>query len=143
MVALICPVAARALRAQDVAPALPSVDARISHMVSGGYWRAGQLEGRFRAVVLSAGFEHVISHLYIQWVSDETDTTEARIVATKPVDALSVGGWSLGSPKLFRRDGQWRVEVGGVDSHFDPPRRGRWIITIGAPGTVSVRQVPP
>ena len=143
LVVLLCPLSAGILRAQAVAPPLPPVDPRISHVVTGGHWRAGDQEGGFRAVVLSAGFEHVISHLYIEWVSDETETAAARVVASKAVDTVSAGGWSLGSPRLSRDDGQWHVAVDGVNSHFDPPRRGRWIVTVGAPGIVSVRRAPP
>jgi len=131
------------LRAQEAAPALPPLDPRVSDVVTGGYWRSGSQEGRLRVIVVSSGFEHVISHLYVQWLSEETATTAARIVATKAVDTVSAGGSTLGAPQLSPRDGQWHVTIESADSHFDPPRRGRWVVAIGAPGIVTVRQVPP
>jgi hypothetical protein len=127
--------AAAPARAQE----LPALDPAITHVVTGGAWEAAGREGSLRLVVVTHGSDHLISRLYVQWLEVVPDSATPRVVRTERVTAIPDGYWTLGRPRLAHAGGEWRVTVEGADTHFDPPRRGRWEVAIGAPGELLVR----
>ena len=129
-------VATPRLRAQDTPPVL---DPTITSVVTGGYWRSDGRDGTLRAIIVTNGFDHLVSRLYVQWLTQATDTGAPHVFKSQLVEAVSAGGWVLSSPRLVRSGSQWQFAIDAANSHFSPPRRGRWILTVGAPGTVTAR----
>ena len=127
--------AAAPARAQE----LPALDPAITHVVTGGYWEAAGREGSLRLVVVTHGFDHLISRLYVQWLEAVPDSATVRVVGTEPVRTIPEGIWTLHRPRLRRAGGEWRVSVEGTDTHTDPPRHGRWEVAVGAPGELRAR----
>ena len=119
------------------------LDPAITDVVTGGNWSAGDREGSFRLVVVTHGYEHLISRLYVQWLEAVPDSGETRLLSTALVDAIPDGFWTLNRPRLVRVGGEWLVLVEGTDTHTDPPRRARWRLAVGAPGELRVRSAAP
>ena len=65
--------------------------ASVHSAASGGYWSAGSDEGFFRAIVISAGVEHVAHRLYIQWLKNDTKTQTYNLIRTVNVKELNLG----------------------------------------------------
>ena len=117
--------------------AIAALSADIVSIVRGGVWKADGRTGFYRLVVVSGGYEHVTSSLYVQWVQESQDSsTPSRVVHTK--NAFGGSLYSLGVHTLSLVDGKWQATVDGSQAS----RRGRWVLTLGAPGDVQVREVP-
>lgn len=86
-------------------PVLPALDPKIVSVSSGGTWRDDGMEGTFRVVLWSEGFEHVSSGVVAQWVVGPLDSNEPAMVVHSEV---------LVAPGLmmFRRLGIARTKVG-------------------------------
>ncbi|HUF73382.1 MAG TPA: hypothetical protein VMR74_10835 [Gammaproteobacteria bacterium] len=80
--------------------------AGVEHVVSGGYWETAELSGRYRIVVLNAGFEHVTPRVYVQWISDPTRTHDMEVMANVLVSELHPSTVSVGLPEpIYSDDG--------------------------------------
>ena len=87
--AMICALTLPAL-AQDS----PEADAKatpsgVHQVFSGGYWSDGKLDGHYRIVVVTAGFEHISHRVFIQWVAIDQDNHNLKILRTVPVSEIS------------------------------------------------------
>src|SRR5262245_371286 len=51
-----------------------SLPPEVHSVHSGGFWKHGNQVGRYRIVVMVAGFEHLIARLYVQWISTDQDS---------------------------------------------------------------------
>lgn len=122
-----------ALRLDAQAPSGLAAD--VETVTSGGSWEQGSSEGRYRAVIRSGGFEHVISTLTIDWITSPTETDSARVVASVTIPTAGV---SLHDPEFSYTDSGWTLSVCANDSHFDPPRLSTLHIALGAPGSAKV-----
>jgi hypothetical protein len=79
---------------------------------TGGQWQKGEQEGFYRVLVISGGFEHVISRLYIQWIALDQDNREYKLVRTVDVKELNGGGSSVLKPSpKFADKGNWTIAV--------------------------------
>lgn len=108
----------------------------VETVVSGGLWQKGPEEGRFRVVIRSSGFEHVISTLTVDWISDPTESDSARIVASVPIPTTAV---VVHDPELINEGGRWLLKAFTTDTHFDPPRRSSLRVVLGGPGVVAIQ----
>jgi hypothetical protein len=121
-----------------VAQGTVALDPNITDVVTGGTWHSSSGEGLLRVVVLTRGFDHLVSELYVQWLLPAAGGAEQRVLQTRRVDAIADGVWTLRTPRLRRSVGLWQVIVEGTNTHTAPPVRRRWIVAVGAPGEVSV-----
>lgn len=51
--------------------------ADVETVLTGGFWEAAGQEGRYRVVIRSAGFEHLISSMTVDWILNATETGAA------------------------------------------------------------------
>ena len=57
-----------------------ALNADVVSVVSRGEWQAAGRSGFYRLVVVSGGYEHVTSRLYVQWVEMPRDSsTPSRV----------------------------------------------------------------
>ena len=116
---------------------VPSLETSIAYVTTGGGWSADSSSGQYRVIVRSGGFEHIVSELFIQWLRDPRDSRDsATVVRTVVVESLS-GSWALGQP-TFVCAKVCHVEIDATDSHTR--ETGQWILSLGPPGQVTVRQ---
>jgi len=108
----------------------------VETVISGGSWEKGSQEGRYRVVIRSSGFEHVISTLTVDWILSPTDSDSARIVAsfTIPTSAVVVH-----DPELIKEEGRWLLKALTTDTHYDRPRRSSLRVILGDPGVAKVQ----
>jgi len=124
------------------APAQDSLtlDPIVSSVITGGAWAAAGEHGTYRLVVLSGGFEHITSVLYVQWLREDPERREVRVRATRLVAEIPQGIYSLGTPTFEGRGREFRVEVTGTDSHT--MATARWALLLGAPGRYTLAARP-
>ena len=124
------------LSAQD----MPSLDVRVSSVVTGGYWETQTQRGRYRAIVVSGGWEHVSSQLRIEWLLEDPDKQEIRVLRSTTIDSIPDWVYSLGAPSFVYAGKTTQLRVDGTE-----PREltnASWLITLGAPGQYSVATPP-
>jgi hypothetical protein len=112
----------------------------VETVVSGGRWGSGATGGSYRVVVRSGGFEHVVSQVQIDWVSDpKGQDTPSTVVAS---EVAPTGSWRIGRARIVLRGKQWIATLEGVEPHSTPLQRGTWEVTLGQPGklTASLRE---
>ncbi len=63
----------------------------IHAVVYGGYWSSANVEGYYRAVVTTAGAEHVSQRLFLQWVRVNLEDGTYKVTATVPVKEINEG----------------------------------------------------
>jgi hypothetical protein len=96
---------------------IPSADAEITYVVSGGYWEHAGRSGTFRIVVSDGGVEHVYSRVSAQWITEApTSERDKRIAVSKIL--LSGHLISVGLPELTALNNQVRVTLSGVLTHM-------------------------
>ena len=128
----------RALSGEEASVA--ALNADIVSIVSGGEWQGDGRNGFYRLVVVSGGYEHVTSRLYVQWVQESQDSsTPSRVVHTKNVFGDSL--YSLGVQTISLVQRSWQATVDGSDGHGQPPRPGQWVLALGPPGETQVREI--
>src|SRR4051794_28214167 len=78
------------------------VDATLAYVISGGWWERGDAHGRYRVLVYSPGFEHVISQVFVEWVQEPSESDQLpQVISTLPIDAVNAQPtWTVGLPKL-------------------------------------------
>jgi hypothetical protein len=126
-------------RLESVDPLIESLDADIVSVVTGGSWELGDRHGTIRLVVVTRGFDHLVSRLYVQWLEDATATAPSKVLRTVSPKETPSGLWTLHEPRFELVQRQWQASLEGTDTHTSPPRRGRWMLTFGGPGDVKVQ----
>ena len=80
------------LASQEAVPgSVTALAADIVGVEAGGYWSSGSTEGFYRAVVTSAGVEHVNNSIYLQWVKVNLDDATYEIASSVPINEINVG----------------------------------------------------
>lgn len=106
----------------------------VETVVTGGFWKSANSKGSYRVVIRSGGFEHVISELQVDWITEpEGNDKPSRVVASKVAET---GSWRLDKPRIAKDSKGWRVTVEGVEPHMTPMPRGTWSVQLGEPGTL-------
>ena len=85
------------------APAQPqsaTIDPAVDSVVSGGYWTDGADRGTYRVVVRSGGFDHVISEITIEWLSEPQDENGEASVRKSVVVKEGQGLWRAADCRL-------------------------------------------
>jgi hypothetical protein len=108
----------------------------VETVISGGWWQKGSQEGRYRVVIRSSGFEHVISTLSVDWILSPTESDSARIVASFAIPTSAV---VVHDPELIMEEGRWLLKALTTDTHYDPPRRSSLRVILGGPGVGAVQ----
>src|SRR4051812_8088554 len=67
------------------------VPADVTSVESGGQWSSHGINGSYRVIVVNGGFEHVISHVFIEWISDPTISAPQPAVIASVEPALPFG----------------------------------------------------
>ena len=120
-----------------VAQAPDSLDATLESVVTDGRWEANGREGPYRIVVYTGGFEHVVSEIYLQWLTDPTGDDDSQvIVRSTAIDSIAQGVWHLRAPVIRCRPACTATVVG---YHMNGRDHRTWTITLGPPGQYSVR----
>lgn len=79
-------------------PNIPENLSAISHSVA---WDYKEKSGEYRLVVISKGWEHVHSEVYIQWIASDGDKGVLTTVSTVPIKEINEDAiWSAGIPIL-------------------------------------------
>src|SRR5262245_38153037 len=106
----------------------------VETVVTGGQWKSDKLSGTYRVIVLTGGFEHIVSQVQIDWITaaDGRDNPP-RVLSSKIAETAS---WSLFRPRIVKSGGVWRVLLDGIETHSTPTPLGTWMIDLGAPGTL-------
>jgi hypothetical protein len=108
----------------------------VETVVTGGFWKSTNSKGRYRVVIRSGGFEHVVSELQVDWITEpEGNDKPAQVVASKIAET---GSWRLDEPRIAKGTNGWHVTVNGVEPHMTPMPRGTWIVQLGEPGSLKV-----
>lgn len=80
----------------------PDVPLNIDSVNSGGYWEYGGKSGEYRVVVVSDGWEHVHSRVYLQWIAADENKHSFSLAATVPIDKINREAvWTAGAPKIL------------------------------------------
>jgi len=111
------------------------IPADVETVVTGGQWTSGKLEGTYRVIVRTGGFEHLVSVVQVDWIQSETENEPARVLGSKIADT---GSWRMSRPRIVKGRGHWRVLLDGIETHSSTPALGRWQIDIGEPGVLKV-----
>ncbi len=124
-----------ALVASAVAQEPVAIPAEVETVVSGGAWKSGALNGTLRVIVRTGGFEHIISYAQVDWIVEPQSSNDSgRVVASKVAET---GSWRLDRPRFVKAKGAWHLELDAVETHFNPPIRGKWVVRDGPPGQVA------
>ena len=127
------------LKRDGVAQAVPTIPLEVETVASGGYWSTkDRVEGHYRIVISTGGSEHLISTLWVQWVTDPTDPDSlAHVVASKEVTiGPAAAGVHLTNPRLSLEAGHWVLLVDATNTHCDPMPIDRWRIGLESPSSV-------
>lgn len=115
------------------------LDPSVSSVVSGGYWEQGAQRGHYRIVVRRAGWEHVSSSARFEWIVEDPEKQQTRVLASSSVDSIPDWGWSLGTPHLACAAAGCQVTIEGTEPHlFD---EARWVVTLRGPGRLTATKV--
>jgi hypothetical protein len=117
---------------------LDNFDANVSFVSSGGSWTSGQQTGSYRAIVVTRGYEHLTSRMYVQWLSDGTRESPTRVVRTVLASDVPVDLWTFSEPKFVLMTGRWQLLVDGVNQFVSPQTRQTWRLALGEPGDVKL-----
>ena len=122
-----------------------AVDPELSYVTSGGAWERGDETGEYRVLVYSAGFEHVISQAFVQWVrGPDASGQPSRVVTTQPIRPINdQPTWSVGSPTLKARGANAATMVLEMEnSHTEETARRVCTVQVGLPGKLTTRCRP-
>ncbi|HET7024701.1 MAG TPA: hypothetical protein VFI39_05810 [Gemmatimonadales bacterium] len=123
------------------AQAAPSISPDVDAVATGGYWTLGDQEGHYRLIIVSGGFEHVVSQIYLQWLAQPASPDDSvTVVASIELTDIDSGGWALSDPQFARRDTHWEATVDGQNSHMDPMPQAQWLVILGTPGKYTVAE---
>ena len=116
-----------------------TLDASVSLVFTGGHWLAAGQRGTFRVLVLRDGADPRLSRVIVQWLEQHRQSRPTAIYASREVDAIPLGVWTLDTPRLELRAGQWLAVLTGTT---DAGRiRRTWRFDLSVPG--KLREVHP
>ena len=103
--------AAAPTRAQDVLRQdAEKVPVSVHQVLTGGHWSVDGMEGAYRAVVVSAGAEHVKHQIYLQWLKLDPENGGYEVMRTDAVEQINGDhGFVLNARMDFTIEGQFRV----------------------------------
>jgi hypothetical protein len=119
--------------------------ADIETVVTGGTWTSDSLVGYYRVVIRTGGFDHPVSTLDVEWISQGSATHPARVVTSHRIKDISTAGNRLSDP-VFHHElslNGWALAVRGLNRHTSPATEETWWYDLGGPGEIrrmSVRQ---
>jgi len=128
-----------ALRAGAAPGAAIHVPAAVTSVTSGGYWSSQGRNGSYRAIVVNAGFEHVTSRVFVEWIADpRTSREESTVVASvEPVLPFGQGIASLEARIKPIGSGTASLSISGVVSSA-PEQHVSAVFILKAPGQVTI-----
>ena len=114
-----------------------AVPAEVETVVTGGQWKSDKQSGTYRVIVSTGGFEHIVSQVQVDWITETVDRDDPpRVVSSKIAET---GAWRLFQPRIVKSGGKWRVLLEGIETHFTRPPRGTWTIDLGEPGILATK----
>ena len=117
----------------------PAVPTNVDAVEAGGYWTTGSQEGQYRLIVESSGYEHIVSRVFLQWLSQPKSSDDSvTILASVELTEIDAGGWRLYAPRFQLHGAQWQATIDGENSHTQPVATSRWRLTLGVPGKYSM-----
>lgn len=132
-IVLVVLAACRAPQPQGTVARAP-LDPDVEMVLSGGSWKRDGVAGTYRVVVRTAGVEHRISEMTIEWLSEPADRRPAQIVSSTIV-STGRGLWRVRDPILRSTPGPAVLEWTGVDTHEAPAREYQCSATLSPRGT--------
>jgi len=125
LIALLMPVQWQ-LALAAVPPDFP-VDANVESVRTGGYWKMGSQDGRYRVVIAYLGFEHISSHVRIEWLATPGEDGEVRIIRTVVLSEALLGSVDIESMRPDKTE--TTVIISGV-LHDDSKYRCQLLLRI-------------
>ena len=128
-----------------VAQTPAAVEPELAYVTSGGAWERADERGEYRVLVYSAGFEHVISRVFVQWVrGPDASDRPSRVVSTQPIGPINdQPTWSVGQPTLKPQGPNAATVVLEMDnSHTEETAKRVCTVRVGLPGKLSTRCRP-
>jgi len=124
--------------AQDRDEIPPTIEARIATIATGGVWHSNAESGRCRVVVIAAGWEHVHSEVWLEWLRFNEALRDLEVVGSVRVGEIGLLGWSVRSPS-FTMSGDTTVLLLEVFPTYGPipDSPGLARIEFGGPGEYS------
>ena len=123
------------LLAQQPAPAVPVA---LEFAVTGGSWQADSSGGQYRVLVLTGGFEHIVSEFHLQWVRDPSMSDSAAVIRSVPIDEVNGVSRAQTPPTIQHGPAGTRITIALIDSHR-PGAAGRMcVVTPGPPGRYTI-----
>ena len=120
----------------------PVVPIAVETVVSGGYWTApDNIEGQYRVIVKTEGFEHLVSSAWLEWIAAPTKDSDATVVATSELVMVEAGSVRLSEPVFSIAGKQWILTITATQTHCDPMPIERRRLALGPPGRIAV--LPP
>jgi hypothetical protein len=110
----------------------------IETVVTGGTWTSDSLVGYYRILIRTGGFDHLISTLDVEWISQASATQPPRLVRSHRVMDISAAGNRLSDPRFGRAlslNG-WTLSVRGLNTHTSPATEETWWYDLGGPGEI-------
>jgi hypothetical protein len=112
--------------------------ASIEAAVSGGYWKSGDKDGRYRVVVVNGGFEHVHSKVFLQWVTGPTSERVQSILLSVPVREINESNfWSVGVPEFVTK--MREISLHATNSYT--LEEATFVIKPGVAGKYEIRRI--
>jgi hypothetical protein len=115
-------------------PARNALDPDVEIVLSGAHWKYDEVVGTHRVVVRTSGFEHPISEITIEWLSEPGDRRPARVVRSAVV-STGRGRWRVRDPILRPTPAGATLEWTGVDTHESPVREYQCSAVLSPRGT--------
>ena len=112
----------------------------VETVVTRGYWiTPDSVAGTYRVVIMTGGFEHRISELWVEWLAEPLDSDRsARVLVSRRIEDVDAGSVLLVDPVLRPEGERWILTVDAVQTHCDPPLTTRWRLALGQPGKVRI-----
>ncbi len=115
----------------------PSLDAAVSYVAAGGRWQVADEQGGYRVIVRDLGFDHVMSRVWLEWLSQSVDGPRVR-TSVPIVEINQHVGLSVGSPIVLVSPKGTEIQFHAVESH-DPAVKHLVRIRPGGPSKYSIQ----
>jgi hypothetical protein len=90
----------------------PTIAPNVESVVSGGNWQMDNQDGRYRIIIVNGGFEHIFSHVFLQWIETGTREQGPAILFSTPVEEINrLSLWSIGTPEYILDSKQFRLSA--------------------------------
>jgi hypothetical protein len=97
-------------------PSIPASDPKITSIMTGRYWQNDGMEGIYRVVIWSEGFEHVSSGVAAEWIADPNDPNELPKIIHSAL-LVKPGTMFLEKPTLTRTKNGFSVQLSGTHAY--------------------------